>query len=150
MRLSKFADSYAISAMVYVLVGGTCACIEWGSFYVLLGRTDVRVAALTGFLIATLANCALSRLVAFHSVRRAWQEAALVFGVSTIGLCLQLRNIRTRLSHRLSSDGRQDSGHGYCLRNQLWSPPVSGFFSRSTVWPTVQLRSGQKLSCAAM
>jgi putative flippase GtrA len=82
--LSKFADSYAVSAFAYVLVAGACACIEWGTFYLLLGRTDVRIAAFYAFLIATLANYALSRLIAFHSVRRVSHEALLLLGVSTV------------------------------------------------------------------
>ena len=82
--LSRWSDNYAASIMVYAFVGGACACFEWASFYLLLGRTDIRIAALTGFLIATLVSYVLSRLIAFNSVRSAWQEAALVLGVSTL------------------------------------------------------------------
>jgi putative flippase GtrA len=82
--LAKFSDTYILSVIVYALVGGVCACIEWGSFYLLLGQIDVWLAAFVAFLIATVANCALSRLVAFHSMRRSWQEVGLVFGASAI------------------------------------------------------------------
>jgi len=61
-----------------------CALIEWGTFYLLLGRIDVGWGAFIAFLVATAANCALSRFVAFRSIRRPWQEAGLVFGASAI------------------------------------------------------------------
>src|SRR5437016_13463979 len=83
-QIVRFFDTYVLSAAVYVLVGGASALVEWSSFFVLRSRLNAIVAAIVAFFIATAVNYALSRGLAFRSMRRGWSEAALLFALSAV------------------------------------------------------------------
>lgn len=92
-RAIGFIARYSPSAVAYFFVGGTCALIEWATFYAAVqwAQAHYVTGVLAGFLVATFANYLLSsRLVFRSSGRSAREEFLLVYLVSGIGLAVNL------------------------------------------------------------
>ncbi|UEM01402.1 GtrA family protein [Skermanella rosea] len=89
----SLGQRYGASFAVYVLIGGTAALVEWASFYVALSSFTLHYvpASICGFATATYVNYVLSARIGFRRGRRsAWSEIALVYGVSAVGLVINI------------------------------------------------------------
>ena len=83
-ELYGFVDKYGLSVVVYALVGGTSALVEWFSFLMLQRKIHAIAAACIAFVIATSINYILSRRTAFKSTLPWQQEIAKVFALSAV------------------------------------------------------------------
>jgi putative flippase GtrA/SAM-dependent methyltransferase len=82
VRIRNFFDAYTLSLVVYLLVAGVSALVEWSTFFVLAKTLSVFPAAIIAFFSATLTSYVLSRGVAFTSKRSGWEEIGLFFALS--------------------------------------------------------------------
>ena len=82
VRIRNFFDAYTLSLVVYTLVAGVSALVEWSTFFVLAKTLSVFPAAIIAFFSATLTSYVLSRGVAFTSKRSRWEEIGLFFAFS--------------------------------------------------------------------
>jgi putative flippase GtrA len=88
MKAGPLADRYAVSFFAYLIVGTTCAAVEWSVFCLLLSRVDVRIASMIAFIVATFVNLAASRAFVFKSSRTLFRESLLLFGASALAFSL--------------------------------------------------------------
>jgi putative flippase GtrA len=91
--MKSFVRRYAPSAMAYFLVGGSCALIEWGSFWILTRHVDLHYMGAAGlsFFLATFVNWLLSSRLVFQSAGRSTHaEILLVYAVSAVGFAVNL------------------------------------------------------------
>jgi putative flippase GtrA len=86
------AERYYASLLVYVVVGGVSALVEWAVFYFALNFLDVHyvLAALIGFAVATLVNYGISRRYAFIRKQDTASELFQTCLVSAAGLAVNL------------------------------------------------------------
>ena len=83
-ELYGFVNKYGLSVVVYALVGGTSALVEWFSFLMLQRNIHAIAAACIAFVIATSINYILSRRTAFKSTLPWQQEIAKLFALSAV------------------------------------------------------------------
>lgn len=79
--------------IIYLLIGGTAALVEWGLFYLfMLWGMDYLLAATSSFICSTLYHYILTTMFVFKSgvkYKKA-AEISLVFVVSVVGLFFNL------------------------------------------------------------
>lgn len=78
--------------ILYLIVGGLAAIVEWTGFYVLsefLGY-HYMISTAAAFIVSTFTNWVFGRLILFHAVRRSWKEILQIYATSIIGLLLNL------------------------------------------------------------
>lgn len=93
-----YTDNECIKIILYLLVGGTAALIEWGLFFILFNSLPpdmaLRTAASTAasFVAATVYHYRLANVFVFVSGSRygKGRELSLVFTVSAVGLLLNI------------------------------------------------------------
>jgi len=93
MKLKFYMQPLVLQFFRYVLVGGTAALVEWGSFFLFFYVVQIHyLLAVTGaFLLATGVNYVLSiKFVFSHGRFPVHKEAFFVYLLSAIGLILNL------------------------------------------------------------
>lgn len=91
--LSRLPSKYGASFLMYALLGGSCALVEWAVFYGANRIADLHyiTASIFGFLVATAVNYVLSSRFGFRSSgRSALSTIALIYVASLIGLGINL------------------------------------------------------------
>jgi putative flippase GtrA/SAM-dependent methyltransferase len=83
-NLHQPLDRYGLGAAIYFIVAGASALIEWATFFLLYSSLSAFTAAIAAFCVATAANFALSRHLAFISIRPAGEEFVLLFLLSAV------------------------------------------------------------------
>lgn len=79
--------------IIYLLIGGTAALVEWGLFYLfMLWGMDYLLAATSSFICSTLYHYILTTMFVFKSGAKYKKatEISLVFVVSVVGLFFNL------------------------------------------------------------
>lgn len=79
--------------IIYLLIGGTAALVEWGLFYLfMIGGMDYLLAATSSFIFSTLYHYVLTTMFVFESGAKYKKatELSLVFVVSVVGLFFNL------------------------------------------------------------
>jgi putative flippase GtrA len=76
--------------VVYFIVAGASALIEWTTFFLLYASLSPFTAAIAAFFVATTVNFVLSRRLAFKSNRSGGQEFVLLFVLSAVAFLVNL------------------------------------------------------------
>jgi putative flippase GtrA/SAM-dependent methyltransferase len=90
VRIRNYFDAYTLSLVVYTVVAGVSALVEWSTFFVLAKSLSVLAAAIIAFFSATLISYVLSRGIAFTSKRSRWEEISLFFALSAFAFLFNL------------------------------------------------------------
>jgi putative flippase GtrA/SAM-dependent methyltransferase len=88
--IHQVLDRYALSLVVYFVVAGASALIEWTTFFLLYASLSPFTAAIAAFFVATAVNFVLSRRLAFKSNRSGGQEFVLIFVLSAVAFLVNL------------------------------------------------------------
>ena len=74
----------------YFFVGGMAALVEWGTFALFDMFTSYMIATIVAFVIATLANYILGKIMTFKNYKKSKKDIISVFIVSGIGLLMNM------------------------------------------------------------
>ncbi len=91
-RIQQCITKYYKSFALYFCVGGFCALIDWGVFYILYSRIKFTylLAAFLAFVIATGVNYFLSSRLFITKGKGRVREAAYVYAASLLAMCVDL------------------------------------------------------------
>jgi putative flippase GtrA len=91
--LLSFVRRYSASFVVYFLIGGLSAAVEWAAFYSALSLSGMHYipASVCGFAVATYVNYLLSARIGFKKGKRSTgSEVALIYAVSGVGFLINV------------------------------------------------------------